>query len=84
MTQKASKSGLATGIKRLVNKLGTAYELASIVHVSPSRISEWSRGKGSPPSADVMVKLGKLTLEHGLPDRSFFGNKRALIVSPYS
>jgi hypothetical protein len=68
---KKKRSEFGRHLVALIDKVGTHAKLADSLGVSDSRIPEWIAGKRLPP-ADAMIALGRLALEHALPDPFFF------------
>jgi hypothetical protein len=64
-------------IEEVLAKVGRRVELAAGIGVSEGRISEYIAGKRL-PTPEAWIKLGKLALEHGLPDPFYFWAKAGL------
>jgi len=69
--QEVESTSEITRIKEVLAKVGKRVELAARLGVSESRISEFIAHKRL-PTPEAWIKLGKLALDHALPDPFFF------------
>ncbi len=58
-------------LKEVITKVGTQAKVAKEISASGSRIPEWNAGKRL-PSADTLIRLGRVALEHSASDPFYF------------